>query len=136
MKKIIFIVSFFVFSCSDSNQVDELVSISKSTIVMSKSFGGSMEENISGIVSTPDGGMIIIGSTNSNDGDILKGNDKIDIWILKIDKEGNKVWSKTIGGSQNDYGTSIIATKDGNYVIAGYSASSDGDVPGLMVMVI
>jgi hypothetical protein len=130
MKKIIFIVSFFVFSCSDSNQVDELVSISKSTIVMSKSFGGSMEENISGIVSTPDGGMIIIGSTNSNDGDILKGNDKIDIWILKIDKEGNKVWSKTIGGSQNDYGTSIIATKDGNYVIAGYSASSDGDVPG------
>jgi hypothetical protein len=40
------------------------------------------------------------------------------------------IWTKTIGGSLNDYGMSIIATTDGNYVIAGYRASSNGDVPG------
>ena len=53
-----------------------------------------------------------------------------DIWLTKIDGAGNKVWSKTIGGSFNDYGSSIIATSDGNFAIAGYSASKDGDVPG------
>ncbi len=133
MKKIVLqiLVIFFFFSCSEK---ETSVNVTKTNfnaeLVLSKTFGGSLEEKINGVVKTSDGGMIVIGNTNSLNGDIDKMHDQIDIWIIKIDVNGNKVWSKTIGGSKNDYGTSIIATNDGNYVIAGYSASNDADIPG------
>ena len=99
-------------------------------VVFSKTFGGSLDEKINGVVATPDGGCIVIGDTNSSDGDVFKEHEKNEIWIIKLDSNGEKVWSRTIGGSDNDFGYSIIATYDGNFAIAGYSASSDGDVPG------
>ena len=129
MKILVFTIIFMFFSCSNSEQENSLNSSSELNLVLSKTFGGSLDEKIGGVVKTNDGGMIVVGHTNSADGDINKQYDQIDIWIIKIDSQGNKVWSKTIGGSKNDYGTSIIATNDGNFVISGYTESSDGIVP-------
>ena len=39
-------------------------------------------------------------------------------------------WQKSFGGSQNDFGQSMVATPDGGYVVAGNTASGDGDVAG------
>lgn len=39
-------------------------------------------------------------------------------------------WQNSIGGSNDDYGTSIIATPDGGYITAGRAKSNDGDVTG------
>ncbi|MFY8165117.1 MAG: hypothetical protein ACOVJ8_00915 [Sediminibacterium sp.] len=129
MRIVVFALSFIFFSCSNSEQENTLNSNSELSIVASKTFGGSLDEKIGGVVKTNDGGMIVVGHTNSSDGDINKQYDQIDIWIIKIDSQGNKVWSKTIGGSKNDYGTSIIATNDGNFIISGYTESFDGIVP-------
>uniref|UniRef100_UPI00374DF1CE hypothetical protein n=1 Tax=Flavobacterium sp. TaxID=239 RepID=UPI00374DF1CE len=131
MKKIIYLL-FAVYFLSCSNKDDSLEQEKKfeGNIVWSKTFGGSLEEKVSSIVQTNDGGTMVLSYTDSNDGDIIKTHALVDIWLTKYDTSGNLVWSKTIGGSLNDYGTSIIATKDGNYVIAGYSASNDGDIPG------
>ncbi len=130
MKKLVLLFLFICFSCAKEDSLSNVDSTFKAELNLSKTFGGSLEEKINGVVKTADGGIIIIGNTNSNDGDIIKTHSQIDIWVTKIDANGNKVWSKTIGGSQNDYGSSIIATSDGNYVIAGYSASNNEDVPG------
>jgi hypothetical protein len=130
MKKLVLLFLFICFSCAKEDSLSNLDSTFKAELNLSKTFGGSLEEKINSVVKTADGGIIIIGNTNSNDGDIIKTHTQIDIWVTKIDANGNKVWSKTIGGSQNDYGSSIIATSDGNYVIAGYSASNNEDVPG------
>jgi len=129
MRILVFALSFIFFSCTNSEQENTLNSKSELSIVASKTFGGSLDEKIGSVVKTSDGGMIVVGHTNSSDGDINKQYDQIDIWIIKIDSQGNKVWSKTIGGSKNDYGTSIIATNDGNFIISGYTESSDGIVP-------
>ncbi|WP_396147641.1 hypothetical protein [Flavobacterium sp.] len=129
MRILVFTIIFIFFSCSNSEQENSLNSSSELSLVLSKTFGGSLNEKIGGVVKTNDGGMIVVGQTNSSDGDIVKENDEIDIWIIKIDNLGNKEWSRTIGGSKNDYGTSIIATNDGNFIISGYTESSDGDVP-------
>lgn len=129
MKILVFTIIFMFFSCSNSEQENSLNSSSELNLDLSKTFGGSLDEKIGGVVKTNDGGMIVVGHTNSSDGDINKQHDQIDIWIIKIDSQGNKVWSKTIGGSKNDYGTSIIATNDGNFIISGYTESSDGIVP-------
>jgi hypothetical protein len=129
MRILVFTIIFIFFSCSNSEQENSLNSSSELSLVLSKTFGGSLDEKIGGVVKTNDGGMIVVGQTNSSDGDIVKENDEIDIWIIKIDNLGNNEWSRTIGGSKNDYGTSIIATNDGNFIISGYTESSDGDVP-------
>jgi hypothetical protein len=133
MIKLIFIpvFCFVFFACSEKNDTTDIEKPEfKAAISSSKTFGGSLEEKINAVVKTVDGGCLILGNSLSIDGDVSKSNDQIDIWLTKIDSNGNKLWSKTFGGSKNDYGSSIIATNDGNFVIAGYSASSDGDVPG------
>ena len=133
MKKLIFlsylVLTFSACSEKETNTIEK-ETIFKAEITSSKSFGGALDEKVTSAVETKDGGMLVLGYTNSNDGDVNKTHDLIDIWLTKIDNNGNKVWSKSIGGSLNDYGSSIIATTDGNYVIAGYSASNDGDIPG------
>lgn len=133
MKKLVLIALFIntLISCSEKEAtLNETKADFKAEMVLSKSFGGSLEEKITSVVKTNDGGMLILGYTNSDNGDINKLFSQTDIWLTKIDVNGNKVWSKTIGGSLNDYGSSIIATNDGNFAIAGYSASKDGDIPG------
>src|SRR4051812_25895305 len=37
-------------------------------------------------------------------------------------------WQKSLGGSKGDAATSVTATNDGGYILAGQSVSSDGDV--------
>jgi hypothetical protein len=37
-------------------------------------------------------------------------------------------WSKTIGGTNEDFGFSIVETTDGNLSILGYTKSTDGDI--------
>jgi len=74
-----------------------------------------------------------VGSTQSNDGDVSGYINhpydpaKTDMWLLKIDGNGNKVWQKTLGGSERDYAESIV--KEGNnFIIGGATSSSDGDI--------
>lgn len=123
----------FIQSCEKDTSEPTAIAF-KGEMVYSKTYGGSLEDKVSGVVTTPDGGMLIVGNTMSNDGDINKTHSENDIWLTKLDANGVLLWSKTIGGSENDYGTSIAATTDGNYIISGYSGSSDGDVPGNLGM--
>ena len=101
----IFILIFFI-GCTDNNGVDEKNTF-KAALVWSKTYGGSLEENTNSIVATSDGGMLILGHTASNDGDIVKSHSFTDILLTKLDAEGNLIWTKTIGGSLNDFGMSI-----------------------------
>ena len=43
-----------------------------------------------------------------------------DIFVNKLDSDGNYLWSKHFGGYGNDYATSIISDNDGNIYIAGH----------------
>lgn len=94
-----------------------------------KTFGGSGEEDMNAISATPDGGYILVGYTQSTDGDITdKNTTDSDVWVLKLTSEGTMVWSKTYGGSEDERGTAIIPTNDGGYLFSGYTRSTDGDV--------
>lgn len=130
MRKIIPLFSILLITaCSDTDKGSE-TSLFSGEKVWSRTYGGSLEETIGASVATPDGGLIVIGYTDSSNGDVIKSYTQTDLWLTRFDSSGNIIWTKTIGGSQDDYGTSIIATTDGNYVIAGYSGSSDHDLPG------
>ncbi len=82
------------------------------------------------VLFTPDGGYIIVGHTDSFDGDVTSLIGQRDVWIVKLSSTGAIQWQKTIGGSESDYAYSLKPTPDGGYIAAGYSYSSNFDVSG------
>ena len=134
MKKIVlYSLIFLVMSFNTTSYCQNTIEI-----IWQKTLGGSKCDMASDIIATPDGGYVIVGHTNSNDGDVLgwhEGYDENDYpypdsWIVKLDKDGNMVWQKTFGGSGEDIATSITVTPDDGYIVAGWTGSSDGDVSG------
>lgn len=106
-----------------------VVKISKTGLVeWQKSLGGSSDEYAGSIEITNDGGYIITGTTNSNDGDITYKNGLNDVWVVKLSSYGSIQWQKTYGGSNADTGNEIIQTVDGGFLIGSSSRSSDGDL--------
>ena len=102
----------------------------KGNIDWQRSLGGKDKEISAGIQQTKDGGYIIGGWSESNDGDVSGNHGKGDYWIIKLDARGDIVWQKSLGGSGTDRLNSIQQTADGGYIVAGSSESNDGDVSG------
>jgi hypothetical protein len=97
-------------------------------IIWQKTFGGSANDGAYSVASTKDGGFVIAGYTYSTDGDIVSNHGNSDAWVIKINKTGSKEWQSTLGGSASDVASSIVETSDGGYIMAGQTASTDGDV--------
>ena len=96
-----------------------------------KTYGGKGDEEGRSSIVTKDGGIILTGISNSNDGDFNKMNKGgTDVVVKKLDLNGNLIWNYNFGGWFSDFGNSISETKDGGCVITGYSSSNDGDFGG------
>ncbi|MEK9608562.1 MAG: hypothetical protein VW058_02680 [Flavobacteriaceae bacterium] len=92
--------------------------------------GGSEDEHARQVIELRDGGIAIVGSTQSHDGDFRdRTSDDWDLFLLKMDQQGNVNWQKNYGGSGDDFGYSLEETEEGGFVLLGYSNSQDGDVP-------
>ncbi len=108
-----------------------VVKISASgSLVWQKSLGGTGDDFANAIQLTTDGGYIIAGYTGSNNGNVTNNHGGFDAWIIKLSASGSLVWQKSIGGSNDDFANSIIITPDGGYLMAGSTASNNGDVTG------
>lgn len=79
-----------------------------------RTFGGISDDSGLSVISGSVTGYIIAGYTRS-----YGTSNSNDVWVIKTDFNGNEVWSKTFGGTDHDYGTSIRNTSDGNYIITG-----------------
>jgi hypothetical protein len=97
-----------------------------------KCYGGSYDDQGEAILQTSDGGYIFIGSTYSSDGDVTghHGTSAWDMWVVKITSTGTIEWQNCYGGTETEEGYSIAQASNGDYVIAGYTSSTDGDVTG------
>ncbi len=77
----------------------------------SKSYGGTDRDQCVNTIETNDSGFVMIGYTNS----FGMGNE--DIWLVKADSTGDSLWSKSYGGTGNDYGKDVIQTSDNGFLI-------------------
>lgn len=87
------------------------------SITFKKTYGGTMEDRGSAILQTEDGGYLVVGRNASG------GGGKLDMYLLKTDRDGGKPVGKYYGGPSNDIGNLLIQTSDGGYLIGGYSES-------------
>lgn len=91
-----------------------------------KTFGGNDYDNGGSAQQTTDGGYVIVGNTRSF------GAGLFDVYLIKTNSNGDTLWTKTFGGTDTEYGSSVQQTTDGGYVIAGHTRSSleggSGDV--------
>lgn len=93
-----------------------------------KDFGGLDDDHLWALDLTSDGGYIFGGSSNSGVG-ATKTQPTVgswDYWVIKTDANGNVMWDKDFGGTNDDQLTCIKQTLDGGYLLGGYSNSPSG----------
>jgi uncharacterized delta-60 repeat protein len=92
-------------------------------LLWTRTIGGIWGEFAFSLKQTSDGGCVITGSTNSF------GAGNYDVYVVKLDGDGNLEWTRTVGGAGADEGRSVWQTSDGGYVIGGWTSNygSGGD---------
>ena len=106
------------------------IAFAQPSIVWQKCLGGSDIDEARSIQQTSDGGFIVAGATQSNDGDVSGYHGVWDYWVVKLNSSGRIEWKKCLGGSGGDGASSIQQTSDGGFIVAGGTGSDDGDVSG------
>jgi hypothetical protein len=83
-----------------------------------RTYGGTGTDYARGVRQTPDGGFIVVGSSD------VSGAGDYDAYVVKTDVAGDTVWTRHYGTANgNDRGSDIRQTPDGGYFIAGYTNS-------------
>jgi gliding motility-associated-like protein len=100
---------------------------STGTIRWQGCYGGSFNEIAYNMAATADGGYLLAGATNSNDGEVTCSlPDSYQMgWVIKINGSGILQWEAVLGGDYWDEEHSIQSTADGGAIVGGYTASTD-----------
>ena len=94
-------------------------------VLWEKAFGGDRDEYAGGIAGTNDGGVLLVGDSES-----FSKKGYRDIYIVRLDKNGKMLSTKTIGGKLNDEAKALTRTADGNFMMVGsreIKSSGDAD---------
>lgn len=97
---------------------------SNGTKLWSRLIGSSGNEEAGGVTVSSDGLITVTGRTTGNlDGNVKSG--PADIFVTQFNQDGQKLWTKLIGGSTGqEVGNSITTDKNGSILLAGQTQSS------------
>jgi len=98
-------------------------------LIWQKCLGGSGVDEATAVITTSDGGFVVVGKTLSNDGDVsgYHGGGG-DFWVVKTNGQGDLLWQRTLGGSDYDVPASVLEDSAGDLIVVGRTHSDDGDV--------
>jgi Tol biopolymer transport system component len=86
-------------------------------ILWEKGYGSDDFDRGNAAIQADDGGFVILGETQSS------GAGDWDMLLLRVDADGNELWSRTFGGPAKERGNTIQGTSDGGYILAGSTES-------------
>ncbi len=108
-----------------------VISQTPASIQWQKCLGGTDPDyGLGEHIQTSDGGIIFVGSTASNNGDVIGNHGNYDLWVVKLNPSGIIQWQHCLGGSNEDHGIDILQTADGGFIVVGETKSNNGDVIG------
>jgi hypothetical protein len=87
-----------------------------------RAYGDSNIQQCRDIIETLDGGYAFAGYT------VLPGvgiPNHYDVYVVRLDSDGDTLWTNHYGGLGNDVGYALRQTSDGGFIVAGYSAYPD-----------
>lgn len=88
-------------------------------LVWQSEMGTDRWDSANSVVPTPDGGCVFAGY---RDGRTYDSPDQI--WVVRLDNDGNEVWSKDFGGSSVENASGIVSVVDGWFLATGFTQSS------------
>ncbi len=80
--------------------------------VWKKTYGGKFSDSAYSVKQTPDDGYIVVGYT-------YLSKTYYDFYVLKLDRNGNKIWEKTFGSEKYEEAYDVLETQDGSYIVVG-----------------
>ncbi len=100
-------------------------------IIWEKTYKPSLRNFFNDLVINSNNELVVLGSTETSgftyemwlSGNFSTSEEKIDFWVLKLDKDGEIIWENTFGDGKIDFPNQIISTSDNNFVVVGYGAS-------------
>jgi hypothetical protein len=101
---------------------------SQPQIAWQNNYGSIKDDYAYDIKQTNDGGFIFTGYVLSRFGDVSESHGQQEFWVVKTDSDGVIEWERTFGGSSYERAYSIQQTSDNGYIVAGVTASVDGDI--------
>jgi len=112
------VVSGYSFAYGQGGSDFYCIKLSSSgSLLWTRSVGGAQHDFGYSITGTNDGGFVLVGQTLSF------GAGADDVYVVKLDGNGNLLWTRTVGGSGNDRGMSVVQDLNGNYILAGHTDS-------------
>jgi len=100
-------------------------------LIWQRCLGGYSSDHAYDILPTPDGGFIVVGGSDSSNGNISAPKGNGDTWIAKLNAEGLILWEKSYGGSNNESNNiknKLIPLGNSRYMITSNTRSSNRDV--------
>lgn len=91
------------------------------TETWSRTYGADGYQVARSLVETADGGFVLAGFTTPD------GFDEEDAWLVRVDADGEAIWSETYGGRCNDEASSVVRAGDGGFVFLGTTRSERAD---------
>ena len=98
--------------------------------VLERCYGGTGGDILHSITKVSDGGIVVVGNTSSNDGDLgsIVKRPYGGLWVMKLNEVGEIQWQQSLGGSTGASADCVIETSDHGFLITGSTTSHDGDV--------
>jgi hypothetical protein len=90
-----------------------------------KTYGGSDWDQAYDLIETPDSGFVLVGYSYSFSG-------SKDGFIVRTDKNGDTLWTKIIGGTEEDFLNAVIIDGDSIVVCGGTNSFGMGGTDGLI----
>lgn len=96
-------------------------------IIWEKTYGvNSITDTTIDLTETSNGDIILVGSKIKPP--VTLENFNTDISVTRIDANGNLLWNNVFGGTDVDSAASILEEANGNILVCGSTASTDGDI--------
>jgi len=90
-------------------------------LLWNQTYSGSGQDRAFSVIQTSDGGFTLVGITYSTIKE--ENNFGTNIWLVKTDKRGERMWDQMYGGVEDERVASVIQLTDGGFLIAGSTRS-------------